>query len=99
VAVERPKSRDDAVALSQEPGVHLVPSLHVARSTDQLDPGRCARGVAAAELAGVHTAQGSAPVEELWRLLAEKTMEVGFYQRCMAKTGRSRLGLARQSSD
>jgi transposase-like protein len=76
MVVERLKSCDNIVALAQELGLHR---RLLYRWRDQLEP--VEHGEPAPS-----TPEMRQQVRQLKRLLAEKAMEVDFFQRCLAKS-------------
>ena len=79
MAVERLKSCDNIVALSEELGVHR---RLLYKWRDQLEP--IDEGEAPPENSTER--ESALQVAQLKRLLAEKTLEAGFFQRCLAKS-------------
>jgi hypothetical protein len=70
MAVERPKSRDDNVALSQALGVHWVPTSRAINWIRRMCPRSRFR-----RTRGISPAQGSAPVEALLVDKVRRTMD------------------------
>jgi transposase-like protein len=79
MAVERLKSCDNIVALAQELGVHRR-TLYKWR--DQLEPVEDGEG----EPANLRERELRRQVTQLKQLVADKTLEAGFFQRCLAKS-------------
>ena len=79
MAVERWKSCDNIVALAQELGVHRR-TLYKWR--DQLEPVEDGEG----EPANLRERELRRQVTQLKQLVADKTLEAGFFQRCLAKS-------------